>query len=1102
MSSGARTAADKLRFAIVFAALCAAFAGVAQIPMDMAHGHETLKEAIKLWEAEDTEKAASMLASVHRSDSLYARCNHARTRILIDRKEYEKALAVCEQMLLEESELSATFLILRAALLVDLERFPEALTASDTAMSVLPGAYRPRHLKVIALTGTDKKKEAFELAMDNARKFPYHREAHVALGRIANNEGSPAQAALALMMAQVVRWEDETAEGILGYYDDILGGRSKPEKEGFDMSLSGDMLEEEDLLIRNQVAMDRKYKVKPDLTYPMCRQSHMLFTSVKQKGDTDKGFYSSFYGPMAKYIMDNDLFEGFVYHCLTASTQKEINSVAAKNKSKVADFRKSIGNFIADRYMYSNSEDGQEILTIYNDEGDLLGMGPVDRKADKLKGDWTYFHTNGRISAKGSFNGEGKKNGPWKYWYDDGNLKSTVDVVDGTTNGKLEVYYANGTVGESSGYVNDKYENEFRSYHPLGGMKLKKNAVGGVWNGKTTEYHLSGAPAWEYDQKEGKAEGMVKQFFPSGTVEYEGNYKAGQREGTHVQYHPDGTKSSEYNFTAGLSDGPFKEWYPNGKLEVEGTFKGDKLVGERRKYDEWGSLTSIDRYDDQGRLHGLYEEFNDEGGKYIEMTYKNGLLIAYKYFDRTGKVTSEGTRSKGKFQFKGMSPEGVTMIEGIYLDEGVKDGVWKFYQADGTIDSEETNKNGKAIGSLKNYDTDGTLLYENIVYDRPDGSYRRQIGYYNSGKIRYEGQLKDGENTGVFKFYYPDGTLKSVQYYVDGEFEGWQSYYDPKGVLHSEENVSGDITHEHISYDENGKMKEHIKIQPGQFEFVTHFSNGKPARRLTMMNGIEHGKATWYYPDGKVNSEGEFFNGERHGKWIWNHPNGKRYSETEYIHGKIHGTEKDWFDDGTLETEATWVNGQRHGDLREYHRTGKISFLRKYENGELHGPHTAYDHSGTPMMTRVYHKDRLIGFYAAADGSGEMTRVSDGVAELVSRYPNGKIARKMTYRNGELEGELEEYHANGQLLSKGTFKAGEEHGRIEDLYSNGKPFEVRDHIEGERHGEFLRYWDNGQLRDKLIYVNGNVHGEGVQYDRNGKVILRYKARNGNYVEFL
>lgn len=49
-------------------------------------------------------------------------------------------------------------------------------------------------------------------------------------------------------------------------------------------------------------------------------------------------------------------------------------------------------------------------------------------------GKWKFYHSNGRIETKATFN-MGKREGKWKYFYDNGNLKQVSNYKDGLREG-------------------------------------------------------------------------------------------------------------------------------------------------------------------------------------------------------------------------------------------------------------------------------------------------------------------------------------------------------------------------------------------------------------------------------------------------------------------------------------------------------------------------------------------------------------------------------------------------------------------------------------------------------------------------------------------
>lgn len=58
--------------------------------------------------------------------------------------------------------------------------------------------------------------------------------------------------------------------------------------------------------------------------------------------------------------------------------------------------------------------------------------------------------------------------------------------------------------------------------------------------------------------------------------------------------------------------------------------------------------------------------------------------------------------------------------------------------------------------------------------------------------------------------------------------------------------------------------------------------------------------------------------------------------------------------------------------------------------------------------------------------------------KFVSYYDNGKIQRKLTFKDGMPNGAFKEYHENGQLAEKGTMIGFMKDGAYESYDENGK----------------------------------------------------------------
>ena len=618
------------------------------------------------------------------------------------------------------------------------------------------------------------------------------------------------------------------------------------------------------------------------------------------------------------------------------------------------------------------------------------------------------------------------------------------------------------------------------------------------------EYYRNGAPEWTYALKEGITEGTVKQQYNTGGTAFIGEYINDLRSGTHNEMYPDGAKKSSYSYTEGKGNGAYTKWSADGMLSEEGTLKNNVIIGERKTYDQWGTLDVLMRFDEQGRAQGTRVENNDEGNPFVEMEYNKDLLIRYSYRDRTGKVIGEGTRSKGRFDLKGYNMDSGLRVEGVYLDEGQKDGKWKYYQADGTLENEENFKNGEPDGKQLFYSEDGSNFGFDENYSRNDITYTAFERYYRDGKMLYEGQIKGDNNDGAYRRYYPDGTLDQDLYYVAGRFHGWQVYYDVDGKKIYATRYENGTMMEQINYDRDGNAYETVVVTPGAFEFVQHHYNGAVRSRWAVMNAMLNGKATWYYPDGSVEVEGEFLNGDRHGKWTGYHTNGKKSYEREYVMGNSIGQYTQWFANGTMQSETPYVAGYVSGLAKEYHDNGKISFQRNYGYGNYHGDHSSYTLNGEPQMVRFYHKGRLYAYGSpTADGTVKDTiHVSSGIANCTSTFPDGTKARQINFRNGEIDGKFIEYHANGKVMESAEYQVGQIVGEHEEFYADGTPKQTTPYVAGLKHGEQIAYWNTGKVKEKRNFKFGEEQGLRTFHDQTGKLLATFDVRDNDVVEII
>ena len=66
-------------------------------------------------------------------------------------------------------------------------------------------------------------------------------------------------------------------------------------------------------------------------------------------------------------------------------------------------------------------------------------------------GPWEYYYKNGQLEEKGTYKNK-KRNGPWETYHDNGQLKEKGTYKDDNLDGPEEFYYENGQLKEKTFY--------------------------------------------------------------------------------------------------------------------------------------------------------------------------------------------------------------------------------------------------------------------------------------------------------------------------------------------------------------------------------------------------------------------------------------------------------------------------------------------------------------------------------------------------------------------------------------------------------------------------------------------------------------------------
>ena len=176
----------------------------------------------------------------------------------------------------------------------------------------------------------------------------------------------------------------------------------------------------------------------------------------------------------------------------------------------------------------------------------------------------------------------------------------------------------------------------------------------------------------------------------------------------------------------------------------------------------------------------------------------------------------------------------------------------------------------------------------------------------------YEGDFIDGKETGIFTYYYADGTIRIRNTYTEPGVRCDHEAYDEKGHL---------LARGH--YDRRNR--------DGQWFFYNE--EGRLVKEASYRLGIKDGLHVIYTAKGDTAEVTHWRNNHRHGRW-WKRIGAQGYITGTYVDGGLEGTLLEYDDDHRLVREGHYLNGLKHGTYR-YFEQGSLTIDERWEHGMM-----------------------------------------------------------------------------------------------------------------------------------------------------------------------
>ncbi len=266
-----------------------------------------------------------------------------------------------------------------------------------------------------------------------------------------------------------------------------------------------------------------------------------------------------------------------------------------------------------------------------------------------------------------------------------------------------------------------------------------------------------------------------------------------------------------------LMEGYWTWYYWNGSMQSQGDYYQNTPIGKWTNYYKSGKIKNIVNYDSTGKIQGLKINYNYESNEIIEVNYidnkKNGLA---KWTSFEGHTTLIANHKNDLFDgdFIRYWPNG-KIKQKNFLINGLNQGVAEYFFESGKLSNKGYFWNDYHIGKWESFLENGSPL-KTVEYDSI-GQFHGDYWSYNyedsiKTLLTYKFNKMDGPSfqltlnndtltTGYFsnnlrdgqwKWFWKDGSLKSLYFYSEGKLEGICIEYYDNGKIKEKGNYYND----------------------------------------------------------------------------------------------------------------------------------------------------------------------------------------------------------------------------------------------------------------------------------------------------------------------
>ena len=217
--------------------------------------------------------------------------------------------------------------------------------------------------------------------------------------------------------------------------------------------------------------------------------------------------------------------------------------------------------------------------------------------------------------------------------------------------------------------------------------------------------------------------------------------------------------------------------------------------------------------------------------------------------------------------------------------------------------------------------------------------------------------------------------------------------------------------------------------------------NGTVARAGLLVDGLQQGEWTFWYPNGARMSQGSYERDARTSAWTHWYENGAMRMRGSYRGERQQGPWEYWHENGARHCTGEFEDGRERGEWAFFHATGKEQQRGCFLDGRRQLQWTECGPDGALSSVGSYLDDVPVGTWRRFAPGGNETLLEyplpDGVEHVLETWDGGGVRREGFLRGGKPDGLWITRHENGALRALAAFVAGECRGNFEVRTADG-----------------------------------------------------------------